>query len=104
MGRIAIVGYRPKPGQAEQLQALLQTHVRVLRQEGLATAREPMRMLAGDGTFVEVFEWVSAEAIQAAHGNPAVQRMWQDFEVCCDYVPIGTLPEAAQMFAEFASV
>jgi hypothetical protein len=33
-------------------------------------------MQASDGTIVEVFELASADAIQAAHGHPAVLKMW----------------------------
>ena len=101
MGRIVMVGYRPKRGQAERLKTLLGSHVAILRREGLATARQSILMEAGDGTIVEVFEWVSAQAIQAAHSNPAVQRMWSDCEAVCDYVPIGTLVEAQELFSEF---
>ena len=99
MGRIAIVGYRPKPGQSEVLRGLLETHVSILREQGLATAREPVLMQAADGTMVEVFEWVSPEAIVAAHENPAVQSMWADFAAACDYIPVGGLTEATEMGA-----
>ena len=104
MGRIAIVGYRPKPGKADQLQHLMQSHVPILRQQGLATERESIVMRAQDGTLVEVFEWVSSEAIQAAHGNEAVAQMWQDYQAVCDYVPIGSLSEAAELFSEFEAL
>jgi hypothetical protein len=57
-------------------------------------------MQAADGTIVEVFEWRSAEAIQAAHANPAVQALWGEFGQACDYVPLSSLAEAHQMFAE----
>lgn len=36
-GVIAVVCYRPKPGQEEALQQLLQNHVPTLRQQGLIT-------------------------------------------------------------------
>ena len=79
----------------------MKTHVAILREEGLATERDSIVMRAQDGTVVEVFEWVSAGAIRDAHDNPAVQRMWQDYQAVCDYVPIATLSEAAELFAEF---
>ncbi len=104
MGRIVIVGYRPKPGKWAQLNELLASHVSTLRREGLVTDREPVLMRAADGTVVEVFEWVSSEAIQAAHNNLAVQKMWQDYEAVCDYVPIAGLAEAAQLFSEFEAL
>ncbi|SDT54646.1 hypothetical protein SAMN05216490_3979 [Mucilaginibacter mallensis] len=104
MGRIVIVGYKPKAGKAEALKVLMQTHVQRLRQEGLATDRESILMEATDGTIVEVFEWVSAEAIQSAHTNPAVLQMWGEYAEVCDYVPVGSLAEAGNLFSDFTPV
>ncbi|WP_183576685.1 putative quinol monooxygenase [Mucilaginibacter sp. X5P1] len=104
MGRIVIVGYKPKPGKAEALKALMKTHLPRLRQEGLATDRESILMEAADGTIVEVFEWVSAEAIQNAHKNPVVLQMWGEYAEVCDYVPVGSLTEAGSLFSDFTSV
>jgi quinol monooxygenase YgiN len=102
LGRIVIACYRPKPGQSEALAELVRTHVRRLRAEGLVTARDPMAMVAADGTIVEVFEWKSADAIAAAHSNAMVQRMWEEFAAVADYVAVGAVPEAQSLFSEFA--
>ena len=101
MGRCVIVAYKPKPGKEPELRKAVEKHLAVLRAEGLATDRAPFVMRAADGTILEVFEWRSAEAIQAAHTNPAVQALWGEFGAACDYVPLATLHEASQMFAEF---
>jgi quinol monooxygenase YgiN len=102
MGRIVIVGYKPKPGKAEVLKALMRTHVPRLRAEGLVTAREPILMEARDGTVVEVFEWESEEAIESAHTNPNVLAMWKEYGEVCEYIPVGTLEEAQELFSGFA--
>ena len=104
MGRIVIVGYKPKPGKAEALRSLASNHVQRLRAEGLATAREAIIMEASDGTIIEVFEWKSKEAIESAHKNPAVQVLWTEFSDVCDYVPVASIVEAKQLFAEFSPV
>ena len=101
MGRIVIVGYKPKPGKARTLRALMKTHVARLRAEGLVTAREPILMEAADGTFIEVFEWISREAITASHTNPAVVVMWGEFAEVCDYVPVASIAEAQRLFSDF---
>jgi 3-methyladenine DNA glycosylase AlkD len=72
MGRIVIACYRPKPGRQDALRVMLQHHVVTLRSLGMVTDRPPITMEAADGTFVEVFEWASREAIDAAHGHPVV--------------------------------
>jgi quinol monooxygenase YgiN len=104
VGRIVIVCYRPKPGKDRDLEAVVRSHVATLRAEGLATAREAVVMKAGDGSIVEVFEWASKEAIDAAHRNPAVMKLWERFGEVCDFAPVGALPETGQMFSEFTPV
>lgn len=104
MGRTVIVGYRPKPGMAEELEALVSRHWDTLRAQALVSARAPHRMRAADGTLVEVFEWLSPQSIERAHHNAAVQAMWSQFAVCCDYVPVGSLAESGHPFAEFDSL
>jgi len=101
MGKIVIVGYKPKPGKNEALKALMLTHLPRLKQEGLVTDRESIIMEAEDGTIVEVFEWISEDAIQNAHKNPAVLQMWGEYAGVCDYVPVGTLAEAGSLFSSF---
>jgi len=101
MGQIVIVAYKPKPGKEEALKQLMKTHLPRLKQEGLVTDRESVIMEAADGTIIEVFEWLSAEAIANAHNNPVVQEMWSEYSAVCDYVPLNTLVEAGDMFATF---
>ena len=104
MGRFVVVAYRPKPGCEEQLAAVVAKHLRVLREEKLITDREGATMRATDGTLVEVFEWRSQDAIAAAHDNAAVVALWDAFGAVCDYVPLTSLAETQQMFAEFDAV
>ena len=102
MGRIVIACYRPKTGKADLLTQVVGEHWSHLRREGLVTERKPIVGRASDGTMIEVFEWASREAIQAAHDNAAVQRIWERFAEVCDHVPIGQVPEASELFSEFA--
>ena len=104
MGRIVIVAYRPKPGRVEDLKALVRSHVTRLQALGLVTARDPVTMEAADGSIVEVFEWISPEAIEEAHVDPQVQAIWSEFASVCDYIPIAQLPEASQLFSEFSAL
>ncbi len=104
MGRFAIVAYTPKPGKNDQLLAAVRKHLDVLRAEHLVTEKTGYVMRATDGTIIEVFEWRSADAVQQAHGNPAVQALWAEFGAACDYTPLSKLAESQQMFAEFDAV
>ena len=103
-GIIAVVAYRPKAGKDEQLLELVRSRVPTLRNERLATDRVPIIMRSREGTIVEVSEWKSREAIDAAHKNPNVWAMWEKFFAVCDCVPLNTLPETANIFAGFTPI
>lgn len=99
-----IVAYRPKPGKEQEILELVRDRVPTLRKEGLVTDRVPTMMRTKDGTIIEVSEWKSREAIDAAHKNPNVLAMWNKFFAVCDCVPLKTLAEADDMFAGFEPI
>jgi quinol monooxygenase YgiN len=103
-GVCVIVAYRPKPGKSAELLELVRSRVPTLRKEDLVTDRTPVLMRSRDGTIIEVSEWKSREAIDAAHKNPNVLAMWNKFFAVCDCVPLNTLAEAEEMFAGFEPV
>lgn len=85
-GVIVIVAYRPKPGKENELVHLVRSRVPTLRKENLVTDRDPTIMRARDGTIVEVSEWKSQGAMDAAHKNPNLLAMWNKFFATCDCV------------------
>ena len=103
-GVCVIVAYRPKAGKEAELLALVRSRVPTLRAEGLVSGRAPIIMRARDGTIIEVSEWKSPEAIDAAHENPNVLAMWEKFYAACDFALLKDLPEAAEMFAGFEPI
>lgn len=103
-GVCVIVAYRPKAGHEAELLQLVRSRVPTLLKENLVTDRVPVMMRARDGTIIEVSEWKSREAIEAAHKNPRVLAMWEKFFALCDCVPLNTLAEAQEMFAGFEPI
>ena len=103
-GVIVIVSYRPKEGKEKQTLELVRNRVPTLSKEGLVTDRVPTIMRARDGTIIEVSEWKSEDAIDAAHKNPNVLAMWRKFFAVCDCVPLNKLPESVEMFAGFEPI
>ncbi len=101
---VVIVAYKPKPGKKDAMDNIIATHVSDLAKLGLVTDRKPVICEAADGTVIEVFEWLSVEAIRQAHSNPEVHKIWAAFAECCDCVPLNTVPETADMFAGFKPV
>ena len=101
MGSISVACYKPRPGSEEALVALVRNHLPPLRAQGLVTERLPIVMRAGDGTIIEIFEWVSQEAIAGAHQNPVVLELWKRFETVCSYETPSNIEEFRNMFAHF---
>jgi quinol monooxygenase YgiN len=103
-GVIVIVAYRPKPGKEKETLELVRSRIPTLRKEGLVSDRAPTIMRARDGTIIEVSEWKSHEAIDAAHKNPIVLAMWNKFFEVCECIPLNTLAEANDLFAGFEPI
>jgi len=104
MGHFVIARYKPFPGQEAALLSLVREHIPILKKEALVTNRIPYVMRASDGSLIEVFEWKSEKAIEQAHSNPRVLKMWEDFGAVCEFKPFSTLPEAKEMFPGFEPV
>lgn len=104
MAHYVIACYRPKAGKEEELLAVLRDHLPLLRAEGLATDRPANVMQAADGTILEVFEWVSQEAVEQAHENERVKALWDRFAEVCEYVPPSAVPENHAVFPDFEPI
>ncbi len=53
---------------------------------------------------VEIFEWKSPEAVEAAHKNAAVLALWNRFSACSTFATLAELPGAATPFPHFEFV
>ncbi len=104
MGSISVACYKPKQGCESDLLELVRNHLPPLRAEGLVTLRPSIVMRTADGTIVEVFEWVSQDAIACAHSNPVALELWKRFEAVCSYVTPASLSEFNNLFAHFEPV
>jgi len=104
MGSISVACYKPRPGHEAELLELVRNHMSPLRAEGLITDRAPIVMRAADGTIIEVFEWLSKEAIETAHKNPVVLDLWKKFEAACTYETPSNIKEFQNMFAHFEPI
>lgn len=104
MGHFVICAFRPHAGKESELWAVLRDHMPTLRSQGLITEHPAYLMKAGDGTMVEVFEWKSQEAVDAAHLNPVVRGFWARFDDCCTCVTLRDLPETTSPYPHFEPV
>ncbi len=104
MGRVVICCFRPRPGREEELRGILREHLPALRKTGLVTDRPSIVMQAADGTYLEVFEWRSRQAVEEAHRTPAVRALWDRIDAACESLPLAALAEAQETFPNFDAV
>ncbi|RIW31339.1 hypothetical protein D3H55_15305 [Bacillus salacetis] len=93
--------YRPKEGKAEELKRVLEDHVPRLREEGLITSRDTLKLQAADGTLIEIAEWKSKEAMEKAHVTPSIQEIWDRISELAELTNLSSLEEADAMFPNF---
>ena len=98
---VVVAMYRPKDGKLVELETLVKKHFPTLKEYGLTTNRDPYIGRAGDGTLLEVFEWISEDAAQKAHDHPAVAKIWEAMAVVCDFGKLEQLAEAKKPFPHF---
>jgi hypothetical protein len=98
---LSFAAYKPKSGQEEELMKLVERHLPKLKDLGFATDRENYIAKSQDGTIIEVFEWASMNAVNAAHQHPAVSDIWEKMTLVADFLPINQLPELNSPFADF---
>ena len=101
---IAIAAYRPRRGKEAELLDTVKDHLPVLRRQGLVTDRAAIVMRANDGTIIEVFEWKSEKAIEEAHSDPEVQKLWKRFGEVSDYVAPADIEECKRPFSGFEPI
>ncbi|AZN38737.1 putative quinol monooxygenase [Paenibacillus albus] len=100
-GIASIATYRPHPGKEDELLKIVRRHLPTLRAEGFITEMTPLHLQAADGSILEIFEWASAEAKDAAHRSPAVRELWGAMMEVAEMAALASLAEAAQPFSNF---
>jgi quinol monooxygenase YgiN len=102
---MAMALYRPHPGKEKELLEILKNQVPTLRKEGLVTDRQEMLLQAQDGTYIEIFEWVSEEAKNKAHELPAVMKdIWEKMMEIAEFPSLSELKESDTPFPGFKVV
>jgi hypothetical protein len=102
--QIVFALYRPHTEKDAALRQLIARHIPTLRRLGLITDRPSVLARASDGTYVEVFEWVSETAARTAHDHPDIAEIWDGMEVIADFTTLAGLAEAQRPFTHFEPV
>src|SRR5262245_12980536 len=102
--QIVFAMYRPNRGKDTELRALIARHVPALRKFGLVTKRDPLLLQAQDGSYIEIFEWISGEASRHAHEHPEIAEIWEQMGVVGSFGTLRDLAEADREFPHFVPV
>jgi quinol monooxygenase YgiN len=91
-----ICTYRVKPGQEKAFLGLLERHWPTLRRLDLVT-KDPAVVYrglpagpgqdahaVGPSTFVEIFSWKDAQAVDTAHHSPELLQVWEPMGQLCE--------------------
>ena len=101
---IVIALYRPHQGKDSELRKLIAQHLPVLRKLELVTDRAPIVMKSKDGTYLEIFEWRTAESADLAHQLPEIAKVWEAMGKIADFPKIEDLEEIHEHFPHFEPV
>ena len=101
---LAFASYKAKQGKEDALMELVNSHLPKLRELGLATDKSNYVAKSSDGRIIEVFEWTSANAVNAAHQHPAISGIWEKMALVADFLPMNTIPEGNEPFVSFEMV
>jgi hypothetical protein len=102
---VVIGVYHARPGREAETEALLRRHVPTLRRLGLATDRLGIVLRTPtEAVFLELFEWSTADAVDRAHGEAAVQEIWEALESAAEFVSLSHLPQSDKLFPLFEPV
>lgn len=99
---IVIAIFQPHVGRSADVEELLREHVPTLRRCSYVTERPAVVLKSRiDGTYLEIFEWVSAEAVDRAHDDPRVQEIWRALGEAANFASLDQLQEAGRLFPHF---
>ena len=101
---IFVAVYRPYEGKDAEFRKILKEHEPTLRRLGLITGRPTIIMQARDGSYIEIAEWIQADASRLAHEHPEVAATWEAMGKIADFPGLIGLEEAKMQFANFRPV
>ena len=96
--------YKPHQNKQNELKKLILKYVPILKSNKLITDREPVLVQSENGIYIEIFEWKSNDAIEEAHKNPEVQKLWDEIEKVCDFTNLESLEEVKDFFPQFKPI
>ena len=102
--QIVFAMYRPHEDKDEQLRELISQHIPTLRRLELITDREPILARSSNGTYIEIFEWRTADSSRQAHEHPELAKVWEAMGAIAEFPNLESLEESKDRFPHFEPV
>jgi len=96
--------YKPHDNKENELKELISKHIPILKTNNLITDRNPVLVQSKNGIYFEIFEWKSNDAVEEAHENPEVQKLWDEMEKVCDFTNLESIEEVREYFPQFKPI
>ena len=104
ISEIVFAIYKPHENNEHELKELISKHVPILKTNNLITDRESILAQSNNGNYIEIFEWKSNDAIEEAHKNPEIQKLWDEMEKVCDFTNLESIEEVKDYFPQFTLI
>jgi hypothetical protein len=101
---LALSGYRPLPGKAEELQAFFAEELATLRRRGHVTGRPAPVIRTAAAEFLVVLEWASDHAVGDAHEDREILALWERKAQLAEYISPSELAGSDVPFARWTIV
>ena len=96
--------YKPHENKENELKKLIAKHVPILKSNNLITDRKPIVVQSKNGIYIEIFEWKSNHAVEEAHENPEVQKLWDEMGKISDFTNLESLEEVEEYCPQFKPI
>lgn len=96
--------YRPHKGKDAALRKLIAQHIPTLRRLELITDRPAILAKSSNGTYIEIFEWRTADTGYKAQQHPAVAEVWEAMARIADLPALESIPEVSERFPHFEPI
>ena len=104
MSEVVFALYHAHEGKDAELEKLIAEHVPTLRRLELATDRPVILVKSKNGTYIEIFEWRTAESAGIAHHHPEVAKVWEAMGKIADLATLDSLEETKERFPHFTPI
>jgi hypothetical protein len=98
---LALAAYRPRPEREDDFLVFLHEELALLRRRGHVTERRAPVVRAPKGELLVVLEWSTDHAVDDAHADPDVLKVWDRKAELAEYIAPAALSGSDIPFARW---